>query len=168
MLENWLKAKVQFDAALRLHRGFQMAQEGKALALRGLAAKAAERGDADGADKYLQQAEGHYKLAIYWAGRQGASTARFYNSIGWFNLDQKRYEGALASFDSAIGNDPEHFLSYWGKGAALKFLKRYAEAVDSLNVALSKAPQPLKAPASEEIPKLIEECENELKSQHSQ
>ena len=157
-LEKVAEAMAQFEIALGIHRGFQMAHEGKAQALRGLATKASEAGDTQEAENYLLQAEQYFKSAIYWAGVHAAPAARFYTALGWFYLDEKRCEEALSSFESAIGENPEHFSNYWGKGAALKCLGKYSKALDALNIALSKAPQPLEPPASEEIPRLIDEC----------
>lgn len=163
-LDRWSEARIQFDKALKFHRGFPMAHEGMGLSLRGLAAKSAETGHAREAERCLRQAERYFKSAIYWAGVNDAPVARFYTSLGWFYLDQRRYVEALSSFESATREDTEHFSNYWGKGCALKCLGRYSEALDALNVALSKAPQPLQPPASDEIPKLIEECRDTLRA----
>jgi tetratricopeptide (TPR) repeat protein len=162
--EKWSEAGTQFKIALGLHQGFQLAHEGSAQALRGLAAKATDAGDTHKAEKNLQRAERHFRSAIYWAKRRAAPLGYFYAAIGWFYLDQKACEEALGAFQSAIRENSEDFANYWGEGAALKCLRRYSEALDSLNSALSKAPQPFKSPAREEIPKLIEQCRNELDS----
>src|SRR5207247_4925207 len=79
-LEKWSEAVKLFEAALDLHKGFQVAHEGKALALRGLGARAIEAGDSKNADMYLRQAERHFKSAIHWARTNSAPTARFYTS----------------------------------------------------------------------------------------
>jgi tetratricopeptide (TPR) repeat protein len=163
-LDRWSEARIQFDKALKIHRGFQIAHEGMGLSFSGLAAKSAEAGHARDAERHLRQAERYFKSAIHWAGVHDAPVARFYTSLGWFYLDQKRYVEALSSFESAIREDPEHFSNYWGKGLALKCFGRYSEALDGLNTALSKAPQPLQPPASDEIPKLIEECRDALRA----
>ena len=161
-LEKWADAKKEFEIALTLHKGHQMAHEGKALALRGLAAQAEEAGKFGQANGYVKKAETHFRSAIYWAGINLKPTARFYTSIGWFYLDQGRAEEALFFFEAAMAEAPEHFPNYWGKGAALKLLGRPAEAIMALEVALSKAPQPLESPAKEAIPHLLEKCKKDL------
>lgn len=162
-LEKWEAARKEFDIALRLYASRnQMAHEGAAQALRGLAAKEQEAGHYKTARDHLQRAESHFRFAIHWAKRQSAPAARFYASIGWFYLDQHRFNEALTSFDAAVQETPEHFSNYWGRGAALRGLGRPAEAIVALENALAKAPQPLEPPAKEEIPQLLEECRRDL------
>lgn len=112
--------------------------------------------------KYLGWAERHFLSAISWAKRKSEPTAKFYSSIGWFYLDQGRFPEALSSFNCAVGEAPEFFTNYWGKGDALLRLGRAAEAIDALETALAKAPQPLAPPARDEIPRLLEESRKQL------
>ena len=161
-LKRLTEARKAFEGALGLNIRHQMAHEGKAQALRGLAALAMDAGNPEYAQGYLKLAESHFRSAITWAGRQSAPVARFHASIGWFYLDQGRCEEALSSFEAAIREAPEHFSNYWGRGAALKGLGRPSEAVVALETALAKAPQPLESPAKEKIPGLLEECRRDL------
>ena len=163
-LLKWAEARKEFQAVLRLNIKHQMAHEGNAMALRGLAAQEQEAGMFKIAGKYLQMAENHFRSAILWAERQLAPVARFYTSVGWFYLDQDRFAEALSSFDAAIREAPEHFSNYWGKGSTLQRLGRPAEAIVALETALAKAPQPLESPAKEEIPRLLEECRKALEN----
>ena len=157
--KKWKEARKEFEAVLGRNIMHQMAHEGKAMALRGLATQEQEAGRPDLAANYLKWAESHFRSAISWAERQALSAARFHTSIAWFLLAQDRPQEALAAFDKAIRGAPDHFSNYWGKGSALKQLARPAEAIVALKTALAKAPEPLESPAKEEIPRLLEECE---------
>ena len=160
-LGKWAAAAKQFGIVLEIHRGFQMAHDGMAKALRGLAKDATASGDLAKAKKYVTQAERHLKLAIKWALIRQAPVARFHAALGWFYLDERKYPKALAAFNSGIAEDADHFGSNYGKGKLLTITGDYGEALPFLEKAVEVGPQPLVPPASEELPSLIAQCKLE-------
>ena len=142
-LERLDEAAVQFREMLQIHKGHQLAHNRLAWALW-------KSGD-------FANAEREFHSAIYWAGVKQKPQAMFFTDLGWFFLNQKRWNDALVAFTSAQDEDPDYFGNYWGIGCALKGLGDYTGAADSLRIALEKEPN-LELPASEEIPQLLNQC----------
>jgi tetratricopeptide (TPR) repeat protein len=159
--EKFKEAKEQFQKVLGRQPKHEMALEGLGRSLADLAKHAEEKGDPTEAERLREEAERCFDSAIKISKEQGMGTARFHTARGWLYHDWKRFEEALSEFEQSNGESP-HFTNFWGKGAALVALKKYSEALKELKTALALAPQPLEPPASEEIPRLIAECEKAL------
>jgi tetratricopeptide (TPR) repeat protein len=157
-LERYGEAADQFRKALKIHPGFQMARDGLAQALRGLASQAEKEERAMDAQALLADAERELHHAIFWAGRQGQQQAQFHTHLGWFYIDRERWRDALESFRRAMLENPDYWGNYWGQGHSLFGLGRFQEALNILHIALEKAPEDFQPPASREIPDLMEKC----------
>jgi|GEM_PF-3604647 len=142
-LERFNESSVKFREVLKIRKGHQMAHDGLALGLW----KLGEFGEA----------EKEFRSAIYFAGTHGQSQARFYNDLGWFYNDRRRWRDALRSFELARDEDPEYFGNYWGIGKALMGDGGYKTAAEALHTALEKEPK-LGPPASDEINDLLRQC----------
>jgi tetratricopeptide (TPR) repeat protein len=161
--KHYAEAAAQFRKVLAKQPQHQMALEGLGRALRDLANQAAEIRDLQTAKRYRKEAEGHFKSAVKVAKKLKISAARFYAARGWLYYDWGRFGEALEDFKMA-NQQGYHFMSGWGEGAALVALKKYHKALAALRKALESAPQPLDPPASDEIPRLITDCEKALSS----
>jgi tetratricopeptide (TPR) repeat protein len=158
-LEEYEKAAEQFREALRIHKGHQMAHDGLAQVLCGLGKLAEQKGRVEEANQHFMKAEREFRQALYWADAQEESQAIFYTHLGWFYIDRGSYPEALEAFKSAMDEDPNCFLNYWGQGRALIGLGQFQAAAEALHTALEKAPEDLQPPASEEIPELLRQCQ---------
>ena len=158
------EAKVEFGAVLELQKEHDhaLAHEGIAQSLRALAKAAAEAGGRANANRLRNEAEFHFKKALWLAERQQRPVGRFHTGLGWLYLEQGKLSGAIREFDAA-DHESAHFLNFWGKGAALAALRKYKEALGALRKAWELAPHSVRPPASEEIPRLIKECEESLR-----
>jgi tetratricopeptide (TPR) repeat protein len=158
-LEQYDAAVVRLREVLKTNGRHQMAHDGLARAEVGLGAFAEHEGRREEAKRHFVQAEREFRQAIYWAGKQDLSQGIFYTHLAWFYLDRGRYSEALKGFESALNEDPEFFGNYWGVGRALMGLGEFQLAANALRAALEKATGDLQPPASEEIPKLLAQCQ---------
>ena len=160
--KRYLEAAEQFRQTLGLHMGHQMAHSWLATALRNLGNLAKEEGNKQEADRFFAEAVREFRQAIYWAGVQKQPQAVFYTNLGWLYINWEKYSDAVESFSSAAKESPEFFVNYWGLGKAQMALGQFQKAENALRKASEKAPEDLNPPASEEIPELLRQCENEL------
>jgi tetratricopeptide (TPR) repeat protein len=161
-LERYGEAEEQFRLTLRIRRGHQMAHDGLAQALHHLGSITEQEGRVADADRCFLKAEQEFRQAIYWAGVREQPQAIFYTHLGWFYIDRKQYTDALEAFYSAMEEAPEFFGNYWGLGRALMGLGRFQPAASALRMALEKAPEDFQPPASDEIPELLQQCQDAL------
>jgi len=153
------EAVEQFRRALvASHDKHQMAHDGLAKALCGLARIAEEEGNQSYANQYFDKAEQEYFNAIHWAEDSGESQAVFYTHLGWFHNNRHRWLNALAAFERAMFEDEDFYGNYWGKGHALVHTGDFRSAEDLLRTAIERAPDSLPMSALEEIHELLEQC----------
>ena len=74
----------------------------------------------------------------------------------------KPVQTALESFNKAMKIDPEFFGNYWGAAIVLVEKKKFGIARNYLEQAVKMLPDDIGAPASEQIPELLEICNSEL------
>ena len=163
--EKYLEAAEEFRAVLSTHRGHQMAHDGLAYAMGKLGEKAEASGERESAKRFYEIAEKEFKLAIYWAKKQGETQGVFYANLGWFYLARGRYADAKTAFKSSIFENKNNFVNYWGIARSHMGLGNYQAAADALQTALDKAEEAkivLQPPASEEIPELLRQCREKL------
>jgi len=157
--QDYAAAENEFRQVLKIHKGHQLAHGGLAWAL-------ARQGR-------LDEAVAEAKHAIYWARENRANdearfrdpTARFHTSLGWFYLEQGALSQAMDEFETAMADDPSHFINWWGKARVSKATGRVREARYYARVALGLASEDLGPPASDEIPALIDECSTILRGE---
>ena len=161
-LQNYTEAIRLFRISLSIHKGFQMAHDGLALALACAAQEFNQQGRFGIASRYLHEAEMEYKSALYWAKIQKKPLAIFYSHLGWFYIDQERYPEALDAFNDAIIEDSDHFANYWGAAKALIGMGDFQEAKKHLKTALENASEDIDPNASVEIHTLLEQCNRNI------
>jgi len=148
-----------FRKLLNIRKGHLAArvQLGKALHMLGRAAR--DEGRSGDANKCFRDAENEMLYALDKTG----TTHTIHAHLGWLYLSMERHDDALYAFDEAErAQEGEYFANHWGRGKALMGLGRIGEAAVSFTKAMELAPEDLRQPASDEIPRLLKECRDQL------
>jgi len=154
----------QFRKTIGIRIGHAMAHDGLAQALNEMGTIAQQKNQKKEANRYFTEAEREFRQAIYRAEMSNQPQAIFFTNLGWFYVDRRRYATAIEAFEAALNEGSEFFGNYWGIGRAKTEQGQFQEAVNYLRIALEKAPEDCQPPASEEIPKLLQQCEEALNS----
>lgn len=165
--ERYVEGATEFQAALKLHAGHQMAHDGLAYAMSKIGEIAEAKDQQEEAKRFYEIAEKEFQEAIRWARNYKEPQGVFYANLGWFYLSRNRLNEAKTAFECAISENEKYFENYWGIGRAYIGLRNFQSAANALQIALDKAEEAkiiLQPPASEEIPELLRQCEENLKN----
>jgi tetratricopeptide (TPR) repeat protein/energy-coupling factor transporter ATP-binding protein EcfA2 len=152
------EAMTHFQKALKLRPDHQLAHEGLAFTLRLIGELAEQQGKQDYADRFFINSEQEYRDAINYAGEKEQPQTRFYANLGWLYISRARYADALSVFEAALTGNPDYWECHWGAGTALFNLGRFQSAADALRAASKNSQNNVQPPASEEIPRLYQQC----------